>query len=248
MEEGTIRKTKMQKMTGADGKEFEVEATASYLASNTEIRTFISSKKNKETGKMTVHGGRLHIPDECPAALRILMQAMWTKNGKGRPTAAQCIAFLLEACKPLMEEAKAWENDAVSAAKMKGWLVDDLGIPVPYALELFKQFNYECLVDDDSLLDDTKSLLVEKGKDGSDFVLSNTFKAMHREIKALNMLNVAVEQELLKSELAEALGKAATDETSADMQKKLMAKFAAKREKMAKPKNDDETKGTVANE
>ena len=89
---------------------------------------------------------------------------------------------------------------------------------------------------------------MEKGKDGSDFVLSDTFKAMHREIKALKSLNDAVEREPLKSKLAEALSKAATDETSADMQKKLMAKFAAKREKMAKPKNDDETKGTVANE
>jgi hypothetical protein len=241
LEEGTIRKTKMQKVTSADGKEFEVEATATYLASNTEIRTFIGSKKNKETGKMTVPGGRLHIPAECPAALRILMQAMWSKNGSGRPTAVQCIAFLLEACAPILEEARAWENDAESATKMKQWLVDDIGIPLPRPLDMFGMFNYECLVDDDNLRDDIKS---ELGDAGSDFVLGETFKALHREIKALKWLNVAVEQEPLKGTLAKACEDAKKEEGHAQMQEKLMAKFTAKRakEKVANDAREEEVK------
>ena len=200
LQEGTVRKVKKQKATDADGKEYVIEAIVDKLADITFIRKFIVDKKNKQTGVETP-GGRLHIPEACPVELRVLMMAIWASKKEERPSALQCVLFLLHACAPIMGEARAWENDVESATKMKEWLVGDLGIPVPRAMDVFGEFNYESLVDDGDLLSDTKSVL---GEAGSDFVLSETFKAMQREIKALKMLNEAVKQEPLKSALAKA--------------------------------------------
>jgi hypothetical protein len=208
LEAGTIRKkTKKGKI---------VEE----LADITNIRGFIVTTTSKTTGVKTP-GGRLHIPDECPAELRVLMEALWSNKKKDRPTALQSILFLMQACSPILEEARAWENDAESAAKMKAWFVDDLGIALPHALDVFEQVNYEVLVQDNGLLEDTRTLLDDKGEAGLEFVCGDTFKALVREVKALKMLNEAVEQEPLKSYLAKACDDAEKEEGSAKMQEKL---------------------------
>ena len=202
LEEGTILK--------ANG--------AKLLADITDIRAFITTTTSKSTG-IKSPGERLHIPESCPAELRVLMEALWSNSKKDRPTALQCIFFLLRACAPLLGEARlGWEPDAESAAKIKAWIVDNLGIPVPRPQEMFEMFNYECLVDDDNLRDDIKT---ELGDVGSEFVLGETFQALHREIKALEMLNKAVEQEPLKSALAVACEQAVNEKGGKKMQAKL---------------------------
>jgi serine/threonine protein kinase len=166
LEEGTIRK--------ANG--------ATKLADISYIRPFIVNKKGG------IPGGRLHIPDECPAELRILLEALWANKKKDRPTALQCVLFLVRACAPILVEARAWGHNAASAAKMKAWLVDDLGIAMRNeakpAEEVFGMFDYKCLVDDDDRLDDMQGAL------GPEFVLGDTCKALGREIAALRMLYV----------------------------------------------------------
>ena len=194
LEEGTIRK--------ANG--------ATKLADISYIRPFIVNKKGG------IPGGRLHIPEACPAVLRVLMEVLWANKKKDRPTALQCVLFLVRACAPILEEARAWGHNAGSAAKMKAWLVDDLGIAMHNeakpAEEVFGMFDYKCLVDDDDRLDDMKGAL------GPEFVLGDTCKALGREIAALRMLNEAVEQEPLKSALSQACEHAKKETGSGKMQ------------------------------
>jgi hypothetical protein len=209
---------------------------ATHLTDIAFIRKFITDTKCKETGVKTP-GGRLHIPDECPAELRVLMKALWSCKKKDRPTAVQCVAFLLRACAPLLGEAKAWEADAESAAKIKQWICGDLGIDVPRAAEVFGDMNYEVLVDDEGLLGDFKTEL------GDAFVLGETFKAMRREIRALKSLNKAVEQEPLKSALAKACEDAEKETGGEAMQASLgEALKAAREETTARNKKADEDK------
>ena len=211
---------------------------ATKLESMNLIRKFIVNTTSKKTGVKTP-GGRLHIPEACPTELRVLMEALWSFKKKDRPSALQSILFLLRACTPIMGEAKAWENDAESAIKMKEWLVDDIGIPVPRAEEVFEMFNYEVLVQDDGLSGDVSTLL------GAEFVQNSPiFKAMDREIMALRMLNEAVEQEPLKSALANACAAAEAEKGSKEMQAALLGALSVHRQ--SGDKEGGETKGDDA--
>ena len=213
LEEGTIRQVKTQKVKGADGKKYDMETIIDHLADVTKIRQFITSTTNKKTGVKTP-GGRLHIPDECPVEVRVLMEALWSSKSKDRPTALQSIRFLLTACAPLLGEARAWEPDAKSAAKITSWLVGDLAIPAPRAMEMFGMFDYDTLMKNRS--GDISDML---GADGAAFVLNSPiYKAMSRELGALEMLNNAVEQEPLKSALAKACEEAEKEEGGEAMQ------------------------------
>ena len=165
------------------------------LADISLIRNFI---KDKQSGP----GGRLHIPEACPAELRVLMQALWSSKKTARPTACQAVVFLVQACAPLLEEAREWTNEEASAAKMNAWLVGDLGIEMPRPMEVFGLFDYDNLVKDAERRNWIAELL------GSDFVIGKCYKAISREIRALKMLNDAVEQEPLKSALEAACKKA----------------------------------------
>jgi hypothetical protein len=189
-------------------------------------------------------GGRLHIPDECPVVLRVLMEALWASKKEDRPTAVQCVAFLMRACAPIMAEARAWESNAESAAKMKRWLVGDLAIPVPRAQELFEQFDYDTLMTNRK--GDISDML------GAEFVVNSPiYKAMGRELDALKMLNEAVEQEPLKGALAKACEDAEKEEErergeqkcGETMQETLgRALDDARKEAAARNKNADEEK------
>ena len=120
---------------------------------------------------------------------------------------------------------------------MKTWIVDDLAIPLPRAEELFQMFDYDTLVENRS--GDISDML------GAEFVLNSPiYKAMGRELDALKMLNLAVEQEPLKGTLAKACEDAKKEEGNAQMQEKLMAKFTAKRtkEKVANDAREEEVK------
>ena len=229
LEEGTIRKKVTKSVKGADGEAHEVEVVLGSLAGNSEILGFIQRTKNKKTGLWEGKSERLHIPDECPAELRVLMTALWSKKASDRPTALQSIVFLCRACAPIFELPIAWKDpDPESAAKMAAMFgKDGLNIEVPHALEVFEQFNYKCFVDDDNLPEDTRTLLEGKGEAGADYILGDSFKALKREVAALRMLNKAVQQEPLKSALEHACARhdGTNDTVNDDMQDELHEKL-----------------------
>ena len=179
LEHGTIRKS----VKGRVLKDFKLEDM-------TDIREFVCG------------GHRLHIPAECPKELRILMEELWNKDADERPSALQSILFLRNECSPLFE-AKEWKaGDESAAAQMNKLFVEDLGIQIPNALELFRLFDYKTLVDDAARTEKVKT------QRGAEFTSSNVYMALEREIKALRVFVDAVGQEPLRGALDAACEKA----------------------------------------
>jgi serine/threonine protein kinase len=208
--EETVHQLKTINVRGADGKKVEMEVVVDHLADASHVRDFIADKKDKATGKRTPGTGeRLHIPESCPLLLRVIIEALWSGDPASRPDAVQVILFITQRC-ALLTEAPQWDENEESAAKIKGWLVDDLGIPVPRALEMFAQLDYEVLVNEDPTYD-FKNML---GDAGAEYVCSNEFKALRRELTALRLLNTAMGQEPLKNALAKACEEAQGEEDS----------------------------------
>ena len=232
MEKGTIRQMKTTTAHGPDGLEVEMEVVVDHLADNSLVCDFIADKTDEATGeRIPGTGERLHIPESCPVLLRVIIEALWSGDPAARPDAAQIILFIARRC-VLLTEAPQWEPDEESAAKIKAWIVDDLGIHVPKPMELFEQFNYEALIEVDPM-DDFRNMLDDLGDAGLEYVCSDDYKAMCRELTALNMLNKAVQQEPLKNALAEACAEAEMAEGSEATQRALGDALDAAREKIA---------------
>ena len=183
LQPGTVRKVKQMPYIGADGQEHVGEEITDHITDHGRIYGFLKDRKDEGTGEW-VRGGRLHIFDECPPELRVLMEALWVWEpeslGATRPSANQCILFLTRGCELL--RAPEWAisdgNESEFSTNVKEWIVDDLGVDVPNP-DVFQKFDFDMLVDDDERRDEMAEDM------GAEFTLSQEFKAMGREIKAL---------------------------------------------------------------